>query len=140
MTRDVDRYCVPPAVLRPFILAGSALTGVVAAVGLGALLLTALFGGEGESPVALAAIAVGVGLIMLHALALGYLLLRRRQPLLLIQGVFVGGLILLILSGAAIVGAELDDSPGGVLAGLLVAAQGAAAALAVALPLVLRQR
>ncbi len=140
MTTDVDRYFVPPTVLRRFMLAGSALTGTVAAVALGALFLPALFGGEGESPVALGVIAGGVGLIMLHAVALGYLLLRRRQSVVLIQGVFFGGLSLLVVSGAAMVGAELDDSPGGVVAGLLLAAQGGAAALAVAFPQVLRQR
>src|SRR5687767_8211045 len=115
----VDRDTVPPRFLRGFMLAGTALTGGVAAVALVALLLTAMFGGEGESLAALAAVAGGVALILLHAVALGYWLLRRRLSLLLSRGVFLGGLGLLAVSGAAIVGAELDDSPGGVLAGLL---------------------
>ena len=140
MTTDVDRDLVPLTFLRRSMLVGTALTGVVAAVAIAAILLTALFGGEGESPVALAVIAGGVALIMSHAVALGYLLLRRRQPLLLVRGVFLGGLALLAVSGAAIVGAELDDSPGGVLAGLLLVAQGAAAVLTVAFPQLVSER
>ena len=140
MTTDVDRNLVPPILLRRFMLLGTALTGVVAAVALAAILLTALFGGEGESLVALGVIAGGAALIMLHAVALGYLLQRLRRPLLLVRGVFLGGLGLLAVSGAAIVGAELDDSPGGVLAGLLLAAQGAAAVLTVAFPQLVSQR
>ena len=134
MTTDADSKLVFPAFLRRIILAGTALTGAVAAVGFAALLLTALFGGEGESAVALAVTAGGVALILAHAVALGSLLLRRRQPLLLVRIVFFGGLGLLAVSGAAVVGAELDDSPGGMLAGLLFAAQGAAAVLTVAFP------
>jgi hypothetical protein len=120
--------------LRRFILAVTALTGLVGAVALAAIVLTALFGGPGESPVALALIGVGVAAIVLHAAALGRLLLRRGQHWLLRNGVLLGGIGLLAVSGAAIVGAALDDAPGGVLAGLLLATQGGAAVLSVAFP------
>ena len=50
MTTDIDRGLVPPTFLRRFMLAGTALTGVVAAVALAAIILTALFGGEGSQP------------------------------------------------------------------------------------------
>ncbi len=43
-------------------------------------------------------------------------------------------------SGAAVVGAGLDDAPGGVLAGLLLAMQGGAAVLTVAFPQLVPQR
>ena len=133
MTIDVDR-AVPPTPLRRFLLAVTGLTGLVAGVALGAIILTALFGGEGESPAALALIGVGVAAIILHAAALGHLLLRRQQHWLFRNGVFLGGIGLLAVSGAAMVGAGLDDAPGGVLAGLLLAIQGGAAVLAVAFP------
>ena len=133
MTIDVDG-AMPPTFLRRPMLAVTALTGLVAGVALAAIVLTALFGGEGESPVALALIGVGVTAIILHAAGLVCLLLRRRQHWLLRNGVFLGGIGLLVVSGAAIVGAELDDAPGGVLAGLLLATQGGAAVLSVAFP------
>lgn len=133
MTVDVDGSA-PPTFLRRFMLAVTVLTGLVAGIALAAIVLTALFGGEGESPVALGLIGVGAAATILHAAALGHLLLRRRQRWLLCSGVLLGGIGLLAVSGAAIVGAELDDSPGGVLAGLLLAAQGGAAVLAVAFP------
>ncbi len=104
MTIDVDGAVLPP-LLRRFMLAVTGLTGVVAGVGLAAIVLTALFGGEGESPVALALIGVGVAAIILHAAALGHLLLRRRQHWLFRNGVFLGGIGLLAVSGAAFVGA-----------------------------------
>lgn len=125
---------VLPAFLRRFLLAVTVMTGFVAGIGLAAIVLTALSGGEGESPAALALIGVGVVAIMLHAAALGHLLLRGRQHRVLYGGVFLGGIGLLAVSGAAVVGAVLDDSPGGVLAGLLLATQGAAALLTVAFP------
>jgi hypothetical protein len=137
MTIDVDG-AVPPTFLRRFMLAVTALTGLVAGVALAAIVLTAIFGGEGESPVALALIGVAVAAIVLHAAGLGSLLLRRRQHWLLRNGVLLGGIALLAVSGAAIVGAELDDAPGGVLAGLLLATQGAAAVLSVAFPQLVR--
>jgi drug/metabolite transporter (DMT)-like permease len=133
MTIDVDGS-VPPTFLRRFMLALTVLTGLVAGIAVAAIVLTALFGGEGESPGALALIGVGAVAIMLHAAALAHVLLRRRPRWLLSSGVFLGGIGLLAVSGAAIVGAELDDSPGGVLAGLLLAAQGGAAVLTVAFP------
>jgi hypothetical protein len=133
MTIDVDG-AVPPTLLRRFILAVTVVTSLVAGVALAAIVLTALFGGEGESLVALALIGLGVAAIILHAAALGRLLLRRRQHWLLRNAVLLGGIGLLAVSGAAIVGAELDDAPGGVLAGLLLAMQGGAAVLSVAFP------
>jgi hypothetical protein len=139
MSIDVDG-AVPPAFLRRLMLAVTTLTGAAAGVGLAAIVLTALFGGEGESPVGLALIGIGAGAIMLHAAALGQLLLRRRQGWLFRNGVFLGGIALLAVSGAAVVGAELDDAPGGVLAGLLLAMQGGAAVLTVAFPRLLPLR
>jgi len=44
------------------------------------------------------------------------------------------GIGLLVVSGAGVVGAGLDDAPGGVLAGLLLATQGGTAVLTVAFP------
>lgn len=125
---------VPPTFLRRLMLAVTAMTGVVAGVLLVALVLTVLFGGEGESPVALALVGVGTGAILVHAAAFGQLLLRRRQGWLFRNGVVLGGIGLLAVSGAAVVGGELDDAPGGVLAGLLLAIQGSAAVLTVAFP------
>jgi hypothetical protein len=139
MTINVDG-AVPPTFLRRFMLAVTTLTGVVAGVALAAIVLTALFGGEGESPAGLALVGVGAGVIILHAAALGQLLLRRRQGWLFRNGVFLGGIGLLALSGVAVVGAELDDAPGGVLAGLLLAIQGGAAVLTVAFPQLVSQR
>ena len=133
MTIDCDG-AVPPTFLRRFMLAVTGLTGLVAVVALAAIVITALFGGEGESPAALALVGVGVAAIILHAAALGHLLLRRRQHWLFRNGVFLGGIGLLAVSGAAIVGAGMDDAPGGVLAGLLLAMQGGAAVLTVAFP------
>ena len=133
MTIDVNG-AVPPTFLRRTMLAVTALTGLAAGVALAAVVLTALFGGEGESPVALAMIGAAVAAIILHAAAFGHLLLSRWQHWLLRNGVLLGGIALLAVSGAAIVGAELDDAPGGVLAGLLLAMQGGAAILAVAFP------
>ena len=123
-----------PKFLRWLVLVVTGVTALVAGSALAAVVLTALFGGEGESPVALSLIGAGVMAVMLHAAALGRLLLRRRQRWLLRNGVFWGGIGLLAVSGAAIVGAALDDSPGGVLAGLLLATQGAVALLTVTFP------
>jgi hypothetical protein len=131
---------VPPTFLRRFMLAGTALTGLVAGAALAGIFLTFLFGREGESPVALAVICGGLAAIILHAVALWHLLLRRRQHWRFRSGVFLGGIGLLAISGAAIVGAGLDDAPGGVLAGLLLAAQGGAAVLTVAFPQLVPQR
>ena len=139
MTIDVDG-ALPPTLLRRLMLAVNTLTGVVAGVALAAVVLTALFGGEGESLVGLALFGVGAGAIILHAAALGQLLLRRRQGWLFRNAVLLGGIGLLALSGAAVVGAELDDSPGGVVAGLLLATQGSAAVLTVAFPRLVPQR
>ena len=139
MAIDVDGT-VAPTFLRRLMLAVTAMTGVVAGVGLGAVVLTALFGGEGESPVGLAVVGAGAGAIILHATALGQLLLRRRQGWLFRNGVVLGGIGLLAVSGAAVVGAALDDAPGGVLGGLLLAIQGAVAVLAVAFPQLVPQR
>ena len=139
MAIDVDG-AVPPTFRRRLMLAVTAMTGVVAGVALGAVVLTALFGGEGESPVGLALVGVGSGAIILHATALGQLLLRRRQGWLFRNGVVLGGIGLLAVSGAAVVGAAVDDSPGGVLGGLLLAIQGAAAVLTVAFPQLVPQR
>jgi hypothetical protein len=123
-----------PRFLRRFVLAVTVVTALVAASALIAVVLTALYGGEGESAVTLALIAVGLAAIILHAAALGHLLLRDRQTWLLHVGVFLGGIVLLTVSGSAIVGAGLDDSPGGVLGGLLLAVQGGAALLTEAFP------
>ena len=139
MTIDVDE-AVPPTFLRRVMMAVTTLTGLVAGAALAAIVLTALFGGEGESLVALALIGVAVAVIILHAAALGHLLLRRRQHWLFRNGVFLGGIGLLAVSGAAIVAAELDDAPGGVLAGLLLAMQGGAAVLTVAFPQLVPRR
>jgi hypothetical protein len=133
MTIDVDG-AVPPTFLRRFMLGVTVLTGLVAGVALAAIVLTALFGGEGESLLGLALIGVGVAAVFVHAAGLGRLLLSRRQHWLLRNGVLLGGIGLLAVSGAAIVGAELDDAPGGVLAGLLLAIQGGVAVLSVAFP------
>jgi hypothetical protein len=116
------------------------LTGVVASGALAAIVLTALFGGEGESPAGLTLVGVGAGAIILHAAALGHLLLRRQQGWLYRNGVFLGGIGLLAMSGAAVVFAEFDDAPGGVLAGLLLAVQGGVAVLTVAFPQLVPQR
>jgi hypothetical protein len=124
-----------PIFLRRCVLVLTVLTGLVAGSGLAAIVLTALFGGDGESSVALALIGVGLVAILLHAAALARLLLRDTRNWLLRTGVFLGGIGLLAVSGAAVVGAALDDSPGGVLAGLLLATHGAAALLTEAFPL-----
>jgi hypothetical protein len=139
MAIDVDGD-VPPTFLRRLMLVVTATTGVVAGVGLAAVVLTALFGGEGESPLGLALVGAGAGVVILHAAALGQLLLRRRQGWLFRNGVVLGGIGLLAVSGAAVVGAALDDAPGGVLAGLLLAIQGGAAVLTVAFPQLVPQR
>ncbi|HEX6187745.1 MAG TPA: permease prefix domain 1-containing protein [Pyrinomonadaceae bacterium] len=131
---------VPPAFLRWIMLAGTVLTGLGAGVALIAILLTAMFGGEGESPVALAVIGGGAAVLILYAFAFGRLLMGRRQQWWLRGAVFLGGIGLLAVSGAAILWAELDDAPGGVLAGLLLAAQGGAAVLTVAFPHLVPQR
>jgi hypothetical protein len=131
---------LPPTCLRRVLLTVTAATGVGGGVALAAIVLTALFGGEGESPEALALIGVGVGTIILHAVALGQLLLRRREGWLFRNAVILGGIGLLAVSGAAVVGAALDDAPGGVLAGLLLAIQGGAAVLTVAFPQLVPQR
>jgi hypothetical protein len=133
MTIGIDEG-VSPTLFRRTILAVTALTCLVAGVVLVAILLTALFGGEGESPVALALIGGGAAVTVLHALALGYMLLRRGEHRLLRSAVLIGGIALLAASGAVVIGAELDNAPGGVLAGLLLAAQGGAAVLSVAFP------
>jgi hypothetical protein len=129
----------PPTFLRRCMLAGTVVTGLVAGVAFAGILLTLLFGGE-ESPVALALIGGAAAAILLHAVALGYVLLRRRQHWRFRSAVLLGGIGLLAVSGAAILGAELDDAPGGVLAGLLLAAQGASAVLAVSFPQLVPQR
>ena len=139
MAIDVDG-ALPPTFLRRLMLAVTAMTGVVAGVGLGAVVLTALFGGEGESPVGLALVGAGATAIILHATALGQLLLRRRQGWLFRNGVVLGGIGLLAVSGAAVVGAALDDAPAGVLGGLLLAIQGTVAVLTVAFPQLVPQR
>lgn len=131
---------VPPTSLRWFMLAGTALTGLAASALFIAFVLTALFGGVGESPVALTVIGGGAAAIVLHAVAFGHLLLRRRQYWLLRSGVFLGGIGLLAVSGATVLGSGLDDAPGGVLGGLLLAAQGGAAVLTVAFPQLVPQR
>jgi hypothetical protein len=131
---------MPPTLFRRLMLVVTAMTGVVAVVALAAVVLTALFGGEGESPIGLALVGVGAGAIILHAAALGQLLLRRQQGWLFRNGVVLGGIGLLAVSGAAVVGAALDDAPGGVLAGLLLAIQGGAAVLTVAFPQLVPQR
>jgi len=137
---DGSLDAVPPTFLRRFMLAGTALTGLVAGAALAGILLTYMFGGEEDSPVAFAVIGGGAAATILHSVALGHLLLRRRQHGLIRGGVFLGGIGLLAVSGAAILGAELDDAPGGVLAGLLLAAQGGAAVLTVAFPQLVSQR
>ncbi len=130
----------PPALLRWAMFAGTALTGLVAGVLLVALVLTALFGGEGESALVLAIIGGAAAATLLHAVAFGHLLLGRGQRRLFRSAVLLGGIGLLAVSGAAVLGSELDDSPGGMLLGLLLAAQGAAAVLAVAFPQLVPQR
>ncbi len=130
----------PPKFLRRLMLAGTALTCLVAGALFAGIVLTALFGGEGESPVALAVIGGGAAVALLHAVGFGYLLLRRRKHWLFRGGVFLGGIGLLAASGAAVLGGELDDSPGSMLLGLLLAAQGAAALLTVAFPQLVPQR
>lgn len=125
---------VPPPFLRWFMLAGTVLTGLVAGGALAAILLEAMFGGVGESPVALAVIGGGAAATILHAVALGRLLLRRRRHWLSRSGVLLGGIGLAAVGGAAIVFSAFDDAPGGVLVGLLLAAQGGAAVLTVAFP------
>jgi hypothetical protein len=130
----------PPAFLRWAMFAGTALTGLLAAFLFIALVGTALFGGEGESTVALGIVGTAAAAILLHAVAFGHVLLRRRQRRLIRMAVFLGGIGLLAVSGAAFVAAGLDDSPGGQLAGLLLAAQGAAAVLTVAFPQLVPQR
>lgn len=124
----------PPTLLRWFMLGGTALTGLVAGALFLAIAFTALFGGDAESPLALAVVGGGAAAVVLHALAFGRVLLRRAHRRLLRSAVFLGGIGLLAVSGAAVVGAGLDDSPGGVLLGLLLAAQGGAAVLTVAFP------
>jgi hypothetical protein len=140
MTGAADWTTVPPAYLRRLMLAVTALTCLAAAAALVAIALTAVLGGEGESRVGLALIGLAVTAIMLHAGALGRLLLHGERSWLLCNGVLLGGIALLAVSGAAVVAAELDDSPGGVLAGLLLATQGGTAVLAVALPQLLPPR
>ena len=137
---DGSLDAAPPTLLRRLMLAGTALTGLLASALFTAIVLTALFGGEGESVVALAAIGGAAAATLLHALAFGHVLLRRRQHWLLRRAVLLGGIGLLAASGAAALGAELDDSPGGVLAGLLLALQGAAAVLTVAFPQLVPRR
>jgi hypothetical protein len=139
MTIDVDG-AVRPTLLRRCMLAVTTLTGILASVALAAIILTALFGGEGESALGLALFGAGAGAIILHAAALGQLLLRRRQGWLFRNGVLLGGIGLLAISGAAVVFAEFDDAPGGVLAGLLLAIQGGVAILTVAFPQLVPQR
>ena len=130
----------PPNVLRWIMFAGTALTGLVAGVLFIALIGTALFGGEGESTFVLAVFGGAAVATLLHAVAFIRLLLRRRQRWLLRSLVFLGGIGLLAVSGAAVLGSELDDSPGGMLLGLLLAAQGAAAVLTVAFPQLVPKR
>lgn len=131
---------VPPTFVRWAMFAGTALTGLVAGALFIATVLTALFGREGESTVALAVIGGAAAAILLHAVAFGHLLLRRRQRWLFRSAVLLGGVGLLAVSGAAVLGAELDDSPGGMLLGLLLAVQGGAAVLSVAFPQLVPQR
>ena len=137
---DGSLDAVPPRFLRWFMLAGTTLSGLVASAALAGILLTLVFGGEEDSPVALAVIGGGAAATILHGAVFGHLLLRRRQHWLFRSGVFLGGIGLVAVSGAAILGAELDDAPGGVLAGLLLAAQGGAAVLTVAFPQLVPQR
>lgn len=124
----------PPLVLRWVMFGGTALTALVAGSLFTAVLLTAMFGGEGESVLVLAFIGGAAAVTLLHAVAFGLVLLRRGQHRLLRRAVFLGGIGLLAVSGAAVLWSELDDSPGGVLVGLLLAVQGAAAVLTVAFP------
>lgn len=131
---------VPPAFLRWVMFSGTALTGLVAGALFIGIVLTALFGGEGESTVALAVIGGAAAAILLHAVAFGHLLLRRRQRWLFRSAVLLGGIGLLAVSGAAVLGSELDDSPGGMLLGFLLALQGGAAVLSVAFPQLVPQR
>ena len=130
----------PPVMLRRLMLALTMATGLVAAFGFVALVLTALFGGEGESRLQLAVIAAAAAAIVGHSIVFGRLLLRRPQPRWTRVAVLAGGVVLLALSGAAVVAAGLDDSPGGVLGGILLALQGAAAVLTVAFPRVVTER
>lgn len=124
----------PPTLLRWVMFAGTALTGLAAGGLFIAVFLTAWFGGDGESAITLALVGGAAAATLLHAVAFGHLLLCRRQHWLFQNAVFLGGIGLLAVSGAAVLGSELDDSPGGVLLGLLLAAQGAAAVLTVAFP------
>jgi hypothetical protein len=123
-----------PRLLRWLMLAGTALTGVVAACFFIAVAATALFGGPDDSSVVLAVFGGGAAAILLHAVAFGHVLLRPRQRWWIRSAVLLGGIGLLAVSGAAVLGSELDDSPGGMLLGVLLAAQGGAAVLAVAFP------
>jgi hypothetical protein len=131
---------VPPAFLRWFMLAGTALTGLLGGFAFVAIVLTAVFDREGESPVALALIGGGGAVLILYAVAFGRLLLGRRQQWWLRSAVFLGGIGLLAVSGAVMLYSEMDDAPGGVMAGLLLAAQGGAAVLTVAFPQLVPQR
>jgi hypothetical protein len=129
-----------PAFLRWPMLAGTGLMGIGAALLLSALILTLLFGGEGESAVGMLAIIAAGAAILLHSIIFGRLLLRPRQHWLIRNAVFLGGIGLLAASGAVIFYSELDDAPGGVVAGLLLAAQGGAAVLTVAFPQLVARR
>jgi hypothetical protein len=139
MQNDV-KAAVPPAVLRRLTLAVTVLTGLVAVVAVAAIVLTALFGGEGESTAELVLIGAAMLAIVLHATALRHLLLRGGHQRFVRVGVLLGGIALLAVSGAAVVGAALDDSPGGALGGLLLAVQGGAAVLTVAFPQLVTER
>lgn len=130
----------PPTFLRWVMFAGTALTGLAAGALFIAIVGTALFGGEGESTVALTVIGGAAAATLLHAVVFGHLLLRRRQRWLFRSAVFLGGIGLLAVSGAAVLGSELDDSPGGMLLGLLLAVQGGAAVLTVAFPQIVPPR
>lgn len=123
-----------PGVLRWVMLAGTVIMGLIAGGLFIAIVGTALFGGEGESAVALAVIGGGAAAVLLHAVAFGRVLLRPRRQGWMRSAVLLGGIGLLAVSGAAVLGGEVDDSPGGMLLGFLLAAQGGAAVLAVAFP------
>lgn len=130
----------PPALLRWVMFAGTTVTGLIASFLFIALILTAIFGGDGESTLVLTLFGSGAAITLLHALAFAHLLLRRRQRWMFRSAVFLGGIGLLAISGAAVLGSELDDSPGGMLLGFLLAAQGGAAVLTVAFPQLVPQR